>query len=102
MGKIGRSLGGILGKALGGVGGKYLKQYTGIGEDEGRQKGEELGADLGEKYLPFKTGGRVKKNGKIIAHKGEFILPRGVKPTTHQIKMVRKRGGFKKKKPIRG
>lgn len=102
MGKIGKSLGAILGKALGGVGGKYLEKYTGIGEQEGREKGESLGGDLGEKYLPFKKGGRVKKNGKIIAHKGEFVLPKGVKPTTHQIKMVRKRGGFAKKKAIKG
>lgn len=51
------------------------------------------GAKIGESagaLLPFKTGGRVKKNGKIYAHKGEFILPKGVKPTTHQVKVVRK------------
>ncbi len=102
MGKIGKSLGAILGKALGGFAGNKLEKYTGVGAEEGRKSGEEIGAELGEKYLPFKKGGRVKKNGKIIAHKGEFVLPKGVKPTTHQIKMVRKRGGFRKKKAIKG
>jgi len=102
MGAIGKKLGGILGKALGGFAGQKLGKYTGMGQEQGQKSGEDIGSDFGEKYLPFKTGGRVKKNGKIIAHKGEFILPKGIKPTTHQIKMVRKRGGFKKKKPIRG
>lgn len=42
---------------------------------------------------PFKKGGFVKTSGNIYAHKGEFILPKGVKPTTKQIAIVRKRGG---------
>jgi hypothetical protein len=36
----------------------------------------------------FKKGGRVKKTGKAMLHKGEFVLPVGVKPTKAQIKKV--------------
>jgi hypothetical protein len=43
--------------------------------------------------VPFKLGGKVNKTGPIYAHKGEFVLPPGVKPTTHQIMCVRKKGG---------
>lgn len=42
-----------------------------------------------EKKLPaFKKGGRVKRTGKALVHKGEYILPRGVKPTKAQVKKV--------------
>ena len=42
-----------------------------------------------EMTLPaFKKGGRVKRTGKAIVHKGEYILPKGVKPTKAQVKKV--------------
>lgn len=100
MGVIGRKLGTALGRALGGFAGQKLGRFTGIGQEGGQKIGEDIGGDAGD-LLPFKKGGRVKKNGKIYAHKGEFVLPSGIKPTTHQIKLVRKRGGFQKKKPMK-
>lgn len=100
MGVVGRKWGSALGKALGGFAGKKLGKYTGMGQKEGAKIGEDIGGDAGD-LLPFKKGGRVQKNGKIYAHKGEFVLPKGIKPTTHQIKLVRKRGGFKKKHPMK-
>jgi len=93
MGKVGRFIGEHAGRFLGRFAGKKLGKYTGIGEEHGGKLGHEIGGSTGEHLIPFKKGGRVKKNGKIIAHKGEFVLPRGVKPTTHQVKMVKKRGG---------
>ena len=73
MGVIGRKLGTALGKALGGFAGKKLGKFTGMGQNEGQKIGEDIGGDAGD-LLPFKKGGRVKKNGKIYAHKGEFVL----------------------------
>lgn len=92
MGKLGRKLFGVLGKGIGNFAGQNLGKFTGMGADKGSQIGEDIGGDIGD-YLPFKKGGRVKKNMIIRAHKGEFILPKGVKPTKTQIKKVRKRGG---------
>ena len=37
----------------------------------------------------FKTGGRVAKTGQALVHAGEYILPKGVKPTAEQKKQVR-------------
>jgi hypothetical protein len=40
----------------------------------------------------YKKGGRVKKTGPAIVHKGEYVLPAGVVPTQNQLrKMKRKR-----------
>lgn len=39
----------------------------------------------------FKNGGRVKKTGMALVHKGEFVLPVGVKPTKAQLKKVAKK-----------
>jgi len=93
MGKTGRKLGGALGRALGFFAGKHLGKHTGIGANKGGDIGADIGGDFLEKLIPFKKGGRVKKNGPIMAHKGEFVLPKGVKPTKTQMKKVKKRGG---------
>ena len=93
MGVIGKFIGHHAGKFVGKLAGKKLGKYTGIHAERGGEIGSHVGSALGEHLIPFKKGGRVKKNGKIIAHKGEFVLPHGVKPTTHQIKVVKRRGG---------
>ena len=36
----------------------------------------------------YKKGGKVTKTGKALVHKGEYILPKGVKPTKAQVKKV--------------
>jgi hypothetical protein len=90
MGKVGA----FVGKGLGGFAGHHaglrLKKYTGVDEKRGKIIGQKVGRILGEALIPFKKGGRVKFKGAILAHKGEFVLPKGVEPTTHQIKLVKK------------
>jgi hypothetical protein len=85
-----RAHGSEKGKTLGSIG-----KFLGFGDQV--DKLTQAGANLGEaagKLLPFKKGGRVKRTGKALVHKGEFILPKGVSPTKSQIKKVRKRGGI--------
>lgn len=92
MGIIGKYLGKHAGGFVGRIAGKKLGRYTGVGEARGKEVGHKVGELLGD-LAPFKKGGRVRKTGPIKAHKGEFVLPKGVKPTKKQIKQVRKRGG---------
>lgn len=67
--------------------GKYATAAGGwLGEKAGRFLGERLG-DL----IPFKKGGPVKKTTRALLHKGEYVLPAGVRPTAKQRKMVAKR-----------
>lgn len=93
MGAIGRKLGAALGKGIGGWAGQGLGKYTGMHQGEGQKVGADIGGDILGALIPFKKGGRVKKNTKAMLHKGEYVLPRGVKPTKKQIKAVKKRGG---------
>lgn len=88
--------------AAGGLAGGYIGGKIGrfVGGQKGENIGKGIGAGLGTiagyagaKTLGFKKGGKVKRNGKALVHKGEFVLPKGVKPTKKQIKKVRKRGG---------
>jgi hypothetical protein len=91
MGFIGRQIGSLLGSKIGGLAGGAFGGITGTGADEGSRIGETIGGNLLEKLIPFKKGGRVKKTGPILAHKGEFVLPAGVKPTKQQLKKVMKK-----------
>lgn len=94
MGKIGRKLGAALGKGIGGFAGKELGKFTGMGQDEGARVGSDIGADILDFLIPFKKGGKVRKNRlPALLHKGEFVLPASVKPTAAQIKKVRRLGG---------
>jgi hypothetical protein len=103
-GKIGRFLGHHAESAVSNLYNKNRGKVHHVGQKiiEGaanRLKG--FGSTVGEHLgglLPFKKGGRVKKTGPIYAHKGEFILPKGVKPTMKQMKRVRKRKVTKRKK----
>jgi hypothetical protein len=92
MGVIGRKLGAALGRGVGNFAGQQLGKFTGMGADKGGQIGEDIGGDILGALIPFKKGGRVKRTGPIMAHKGEFILPAGVAPTKGQKARV-----FKKK-----
>jgi len=89
MGRIGKALGRLAGGAFGHFAGRRLKKYTGVDENRGKSVGESIGGQLGE-LLPFKKGGRIRKTGPIYAHKGEFILPKGVAPTKKQLAKVAK------------
>lgn len=84
MGKVGKKLGQALGKAIGSAAGYFLGKYTGMGQGEGGRRGEDIGGGLLGKLIKFKKGGRVKRTQRAIIHKGEFILPRGVKATKKQ------------------
>lgn len=59
--------------------------------------GGELGSVLGG-LTGFKNGGRVKRTGKALIHKGEWVLPVGVPPTKSQkAKIAKKKAGGGKK-----
>lgn len=58
--------GDLLGSTLGHIGGSLI----GHG-DEGRAIGKTLGG-----FLPFKKGGKIKKQGLAYLHKGEVVLPK--------------------------
>ena len=77
MGVLGATGGSALGKKIGGkgVGGDILGALGGV-----------LGG-----FLPFETGGEVPRDTKAILHKGEYVLPAGVKPTKAQRKAVNKK-----------
>ena len=64
------------------------------GSPEGKTICTKIGGFLGN-LIPFKKGGRVRRNTRALLHKGEYVLPAGVKPTKAQIKAVKKRGGKK-------
>lgn len=63
-----------------------------IGREIGKVAGinPELAGFLGGGLLKFETGGAVKKNTKALLHKGEYVLPAGVKPTKAQRRAVEK------------
>jgi len=86
--KIGRGLGSLLGKVGSSLSGGSVSGKC------GQEVGGAIGGGLGS-LLPFKKGGRVRRNTRALLHKGEYVLPRGVNPTRSQVKMVKKRGGRK-------
>ena len=74
-----------VGTALGGLAGGLVGQ---------RDLGSKIGGDLAgglSHLIPFKTGGHVRKTGAALVHKGEFVLPAGVRPTKTQLKAVARR-----------
>ena len=80
-GKLGKIAGGIIGKAVG-----------------NEKLGQQLGGIAGEMAPGYKTGGQVKRTGKALVHKGEYVLPKGVKPTKAQKAAVAKAKRDAKKK----
>jgi hypothetical protein len=90
MGRIGRYVGGQVGKRVGKYAGQKLGKYTGVHADRGAKIGRKVGQELGD-LLPFKKGGKVKKTGPIYAHKGEFVLPQGIRPTVKQLKKMKRK-----------
>jgi len=72
MGLLGGSIGELAGGGLGEYVGKHYGGETGgrIGKEIGSAGGKFLGA-----MLPFKKGGKVKKTGVAMLHKGEIVVP---------------------------
>lgn len=91
MGLIGRKLGAALGRSIGNFAGQKLGKFTGIDDKKGGAIGEDIGGDILGKLIPFKKGGRVPRTMPILAHKGEFVLPKGVPPTKKQKAAVAKK-----------
>jgi len=83
---IGSLTSGAVGRTIGGLVGKGVGALTGNPE-----KGKQIGSAFGESTLGFKNGGRVKRNGKYLVHKSEYILPKGVKATKKQMKIIKRR-----------
>jgi len=77
-GKVGQTVGGILGGGIGLLAGD-------------RKKGAKVGSRFGQSVLGFKKGGRVKKSGKYLVHKQEFIVPKKTPVTKKQLSKVSKR-----------
>lgn len=88
---------GLLGSQIGGYAGSGLGQYIGrkvggsIGEEAGKNIGRVVGTAAGAAVPYFKEGGRVKKTGLAMVHKGEYVLPKGVKPTKAQMHKIAKK-----------
>lgn len=78
--KLGGAAGGYAGRVAGGaIGGKiYGKKGRQMGQKYGGQLGKSLGSGLAKK-IPiigsFKKGGRVKRTGAYLLHKGEHVIP---------------------------
>ena len=86
MGLLGSALGSAFGGLLGGAVGKLAGR-----EDVGRNVGREIGGAGGSLIPWFNQGGAVHRTGAAVVHKGEYILPKGVKPTKAQREAVNKK-----------
>lgn len=80
---------GLLGSQLGGIAGGALGQK--YGGKTGGEIGKVLGTAAGAAFPYFKKGGKVTKTGLAVVHKGEYVLPSGVKPTKAQKAAVAKK-----------
>ena len=89
---------GVLGGAIGSEAGSFLGSK--LGGLAGGRKGAQAGANIGRvagglagsALIPmFKKSGKVKKTGLAVVHKGEYVLPKGVKPTKAQKARVAKK-----------
>lgn len=88
---------GYVGATAGSIGGKAIAKKLGASDVVSDVIGG-IGGALGGFFSPVATGGGVKKDTKVILHAGEYVLPRGVKPTMAQRKAVAKNKavGFRK------
>lgn len=99
MGKVGKFIGKSLGRIGGGVAGGAVGGRLG-NKAAGKTLGQAVGSKVGETagaLLPFRLGGKVKRTGPIIAHKGEYVLPRAIKPTKTQKRKVARGKASRKK-----
>ena len=83
---------GVLSIASGATGQKLGQKY-GLGS-EGKAIGALLGGAAGT-LLPFKNGGKVKRNGPAYLHKGEIVVPaKYAKDVSKSLKSkIKKNGG---------
>jgi hypothetical protein len=81
----GGAVGNAIGQGFGHVVGLFKK--TKAEKDEAVRRGGEIGKTI----VGFKKGGRVKKSGKALVHKKEFIVKSGIKVSKSQKMKVQKR-----------
>ena len=93
MGIIGEQIGqyglGTLGEMVG-------KKYGGsAGASAGKKIGSVIGGVAGGALIPFRTGGKVKKTGPALLHKGEIVIPaKYAKEVSKSLKAkIKKNGG---------
>ena len=84
--KIGIHTGGAVGRWVGGAIGHAIGTVTGNAE-----KGRDIGSKFAEATLGFKKGGLVRKSGKYLVHRKEYILTKKQRPTKSQRKIVKRR-----------
>lgn len=95
-GKVGQEIGRFLGSARHASTGDVELDNIINGSEEQRKKRGDDAAEYGGALLGFKKGGRVKKSGKALVHKKEFIVKSGIKVTKSQKMKVQKRKESKK------
>jgi len=91
---------GVIGTAIGTYGGAGLGEFIGkkyggsIGQEAGKNIGRVAGGALGS-LLPFRAGGKVKKTGPALLHKGEIVVPaKYAKDVSKSLKnKIKKNGG---------
>lgn len=93
MGVIGQTVGSYGGAALG----EFLAKKVGGVKyaDAGKNIGRVVGSEVGSALVPFKMGGRVKKTGPALVHRGELIIPaKYAKEVSKSLKTkIKKNGG---------
>jgi hypothetical protein len=77
---------GVLGNLLGQAAGHAIGRKFG-----NAGAGQSVGGAIGSALPGFKKGGKVKKTGLALVHKGEYVLPKGIKPTKAQKAKVAKK-----------
>lgn len=97
MGLIGASIGSYGGSGLGEILGKSLDKKLGSGniaQEAGKNIGRVVGGAAGA-LLPFRAGGKVKKTGPALLHKGEIVIPaKYAKDVSKSLKAkIKKNGG---------
>jgi hypothetical protein len=83
--------GAITGGAVGREVGRFFGGLGNHKDEASRERAREHGGRVGQGILGFKKGGRVKKSGKALVHKKEFIVKSGIKVSKSQKMKVQKR-----------
>lgn len=104
---VGGAVGGIVGKTAGSYGGQYGGYAVGKGYHYGRKDGVPIAKTVVKSFaetpimrpavMPhgsavigsFKKGGRVKKTGNYLLHKGEYVVPNQKKGKRRHILVIK-------------
>ena len=97
MGLLGSQIGGYGLSAAGEYAGRAIDKKLGggnIAQEAGKNIGRVVGTAAGA-LLPFRNGGKVKKTGPALLHKGEIVIPaKYAKDVSKSLKTkIKKNGG---------